>query len=59
MEWSRNGIPREVVTDNGSQFSLQLFKYFGCSWGLEHSTINPTLITMKWNDRTINKNNTV
>ena len=38
---ARYGIPRQLVTDNGPQFTSREFKSFTKTWGIEHTTISP------------------
>ena len=39
--FSRYGIPNELVTDNGPQFSFAEFTRFSKSWGFNHVTSSP------------------
>ena len=39
--FARHGVPEELVTDNGPQFSSQTFRNFACSWGFHHTTTSP------------------
>jgi len=39
--FARFGIPQEVISDNGSQFSCSAFEEFAKSWGFVHSTCSP------------------
>lgn len=36
--FSRHGIPETVVSDNGSQYSCELFKDFSTEYGFTHIT---------------------
>ncbi|XP_064469720.1 uncharacterized protein K02A2.6-like [Ornithodoros turicata] len=40
--FARHGIPREVVTDNGPQFSGEEFKRFAQLYGFIHTTTSPS-----------------
>ncbi|XP_033727655.1 uncharacterized protein K02A2.6-like [Pecten maximus] len=39
--FARQGIPDEVMTDNGPQFSSDVFKVFSKKWDLKHTTSSP------------------
>nr|XP_006815368.1 PREDICTED: uncharacterized protein K02A2.6-like [Saccoglossus kowalevskii] len=39
--FARFGIPKEVVTDNGPQFSSHEYAYFAKQWGFCHTTSSP------------------
>ena len=39
--FARYGIPDEVVSDNGPQFSSRKFKQFAESWEFKHTTTSP------------------
>lgn len=39
--FARHGIPVEVITDNGPQFSVKLFENFASSYGFVHKTSSP------------------
>ncbi|KAL8613325.1 hypothetical protein ACOMHN_052565 [Nucella lapillus] len=39
--FARHGMPDVVISDNGPQFSSQLFKVFARSWGFTHKTSSP------------------
>ena len=39
--FARHGIPNELFTDNGPQFSSYVFKKFAADWDLIHSTSSP------------------
>jgi transposase InsO family protein len=39
--FSRHGIPESVMSDNGPQFSAQIFKDFADSYGFRHITSSP------------------
>ncbi|CAK1583394.1 unnamed protein product [Parnassius mnemosyne] len=39
--FSRFGIPKKIVTDNGTQFTSDDFKIFSKAWGFEHVTSSP------------------
>lgn len=39
--FSMLGIPDEIISDNGPQFSSNLFRDFAKSWGFQHSTSSP------------------
>ena len=41
VHFSRNGIPDVCISDNGPQFSSELFSEFAEEWGFEHSTSSP------------------
>ena len=38
---SRNGLVDTCVTDNGPQFSSELFREFANEWGFKHKTSSP------------------
>ena len=40
-QFARHGIPTNLVSDNGAQYTSADFKAFTNSWGIEHSTISP------------------
>ena len=39
--FARHGIPEEVVSDNGPQFSSQLYHLFSHEYGFHHITSSP------------------
>ena len=39
--FARHGIPAEVRTDNGPQFSAAMFHQFASEWGFVHTTSSP------------------
>ena len=39
--FSRYGIPEQLVTDNGPQFSLSKFHHFTTKWDIQHATSSP------------------
>ena len=39
--FSQFGTPKELVTDNGPEFSSHYFKWFSKSWDFEHRTSSP------------------
>ncbi|KAL1255543.1 hypothetical protein QQF64_013604 [Cirrhinus molitorella] len=39
--FARHGIPTEVMSDNGPQFSAEYFKKFAKEWGFSHTTSSP------------------
>ena len=39
--FSRHGIPSEVISDNGSQYTSEEFKSFADTYGFTHTTISP------------------
>jgi len=39
--FTRHGIPLQLVTDNGSQFTLRDFLKFAEDWDFEHLTSSP------------------
>ena len=39
--FSRHGIPAEVVSDNGPQYSSREFQAFAESWEFKHTTVSP------------------
>ena len=39
--FSQFGTPKELVTDNGSEFSSHYFKPFSKTWDFEHRTSSP------------------
>ncbi|XP_033731747.1 uncharacterized protein K02A2.6-like [Pecten maximus] len=39
--FARQGIPDEVMTDNGPQFSSDVFKVFSKKWDFKHTTSSP------------------
>ncbi|KAI8493812.1 hypothetical protein Bbelb_281590 [Branchiostoma belcheri] len=41
QNFSRHGIPMEVVTDNGPQFASEEFKEFAKTWNFRHVTTSP------------------
>ena len=38
---ARHGIPAEIVSDNGPQFSAEVFAEFTKSYGITHQTSSP------------------
>ena len=38
---ARHGIPEEVLSDNGPQYSSGLFRKFSTEWGFIHKTSSP------------------
>ncbi|XP_041460922.1 uncharacterized protein K02A2.6-like [Lytechinus variegatus] len=40
-QFARHGIPEEVVTDNGPQFTSDEFAKFGAKWEFKHTTTSP------------------
>ena len=62
------GIPKELITDNGSEFTSHHFKKISKSWGFKHQTMSPhyhqsnglverSIQTVKWRQNMINKTN--
>ena len=41
MQFARHGIPCQVISDNGSQFTSRKFKQFMREWDFEHYTSSP------------------
>ena len=39
--FSRNGIPEELVSDNGSQHRSRTFRKFVTAWNVQHTTSSP------------------
>ena len=39
--FARHGIPEQLVTDNGPQFSLSDFLKFSSEWDFDHCTSSP------------------
>ena len=39
--FSRHGIPKDVFSDNGSQFTSKAFKLFSSCWDFEHDSSSP------------------
>lgn len=39
--FSRHGIPKELVSDNGSQYKSKRFRYFMREWNVKHTTSSP------------------
>ena len=39
---ARHGIPDQIMTDNGPQYTSSEFKQFTTDWGIEHHTSSPT-----------------
>ncbi|KAF7659393.1 hypothetical protein LDENG_00298800, partial [Lucifuga dentata] len=39
--FARHGIPAEVRTDNGPQFTADIFRQFASEWGFVHTTSSP------------------
>ncbi|PIK55858.1 hypothetical protein BSL78_07250 [Apostichopus japonicus] len=39
--FSEHGIPSKLISDNGSQYSSQLFTSFSHKWGFQHVTSSP------------------
>ncbi|XP_041483435.1 uncharacterized protein K02A2.6-like [Lytechinus variegatus] len=40
-QFSRHGIPKEVISDNGPQYSSDEFKCFMEEWEIHHTTSSP------------------
>ena len=40
-QFSRDGIPDKLITDNGPQFSSSMFKQFSQDYGFRHQTASP------------------
>lgn len=40
--FARHGIPQEVVSDNGTQYTSEEFKTFSKQWEFKHTTSSPT-----------------
>jgi len=40
-QFARRGIPEFIVSDNGTQFTAQSFRYFMKQWSIAHETISP------------------
>jgi len=40
-QFARHGIPKDIVSDNGPQFSCEDFAAFAKSWGFKHTTTSP------------------
>jgi hypothetical protein len=45
--FARCGIPDQVVSDNGSQYSSDDFAIFAHDWGFDHTTSSPARATAK------------
>ena len=39
--FARHGIPTQLISDNGPQFSAELYKAFTKEWGIKHITSSP------------------
>ena len=39
--FSQYGIPKELITDNGPEFTSHHFKRFAKSWDFKHQTVSP------------------
>ena len=39
--FARHGIPETLVTDNGTNYSSELFREFAENWGINHVTVSP------------------
>ena len=40
-QFARHGIPERLVSDNGPQFTSEVFRMFAKTWGFTHETISP------------------
>ena len=38
---SQYGIPKELITDNGPEFTSHQIKKFSKSWNFKHQTVSP------------------
>jgi transposase InsO family protein len=39
--FARHGIPKKIRSDNGTQYTSELFQQFCKYWGIEHITSSP------------------
>ena len=46
--FARHGIPSEVISDNGPQYSLRDFSLFAKQWEFKHTTVSPLYPQCKW-----------
>ena len=55
--FARHGIPAEMITDNGPQFSAKLFTEFAKFYGFSHKTSSPRFPQRRGKSGTDNQEN--